>query len=140
MAEKATIAGAAAAVGYPVPVPSTAAASRANLTGVWVAPHNGRQAALVFDQGKVRILMSPATYQRALRYFRAFVAEKDLNRATAAIGQVSRRPALVVEPNTSAFNHSNPAVVNFYRNSLLISIYSNTHGTGALLAIASSMQ
>jgi hypothetical protein len=98
MAEKTTVAGARAAVGYPVPVPSTAAASRANLTGVWVAPDSGRQAALVFDNGKVRILMSPASYQRALRYFRAFVAEKDLNRVTAALGQVSGRPALVVEP------------------------------------------
>jgi hypothetical protein len=140
MAEKTTVAGAAAAVGYTVLVPSTAAASRANLTGVWVAPDSGRQAALVFDNGKVRILMSSATYQHALRYFRAFVAEKDLNRVTAAIGQVSGRPALVVEPNTSAFNHSNPAVVNFWRNGVLISIYSNTHGTGTLLAIANSMQ
>jgi hypothetical protein len=121
-------------------VPSTAAASRANLTGVWVAPDSGRQAALVFDNGKVRILMSPASYQRAPRYFRAFVAEKDLNRVTAAIGQVSGRPALVVEPNTSAFNHSNPATVNFWRDGVLISIYSNTYGTGTLLAIANSMQ
>ena len=140
MAEKTTVAGASPAVGYPVPAPSTAAASRANLTGVWVAPDNGHQAALVFANGKVRILMSPATYQRALRYFRAFVAEKDLNRVTAAIGQVSGRPALVVEPNTSAFIHSNPATINFWRNGVLISIYSNTHGTGTLLAIASSMQ
>ena len=69
MAEKTTVAGAEAAVGYPVPVPSTAAASRANLTGVWVAPDSGRQAALVFDNGKVRIMMSPASCQCALKNF-----------------------------------------------------------------------
>src|SRR5262249_47719942 len=60
-AEKTTVAGAQAAVGYPVPVPSTAAASRANLTQVWVARRNNRQAALVFDRGKVDILMAPYT-------------------------------------------------------------------------------
>ncbi len=140
MAEKTTVEGAQAAVGYPVPVPSTAAASQANLTQAWVATHNGRQAALVFDNGKVRILMSPATCQSALRYFRAFVAEKDLNRVTAAIGQVSGRPALVITPNTDALTHSNPATVNFWRNGVLISIYSNNYGTSALLAVANSMQ
>jgi hypothetical protein len=140
MAEKTTVAGAPAAGGYPVPMPSTAAASRVNLTEVWVAPHNGRQAALVFDKGKVRILMSPATYQLALGYFHAFVREKSKNRVTAAIGQVNGRPALVVTSNTSALTHSNPAVVNFWRNGILISIYSNTYGTGTLLAVANSMQ
>jgi len=83
-AEKTTVAGAQAAVGYPVPVPSTAAASRANLTQVWVSntryiPRKDRQVALVFDKGKVDILMHRATYQRALRYFHAFIAEKNEN-------------------------------------------------------------
>lgn len=132
-AEKTTVAGAQAKAGYPVPLPSTAAASRANLTQVWVAPHNNRQAALVFDKGKVDILMHRATYQSDLRYFRAYVAQKNKNGAPgAAIGQVNGRPALVIPPK--------PAVVIFNRNGVSVSIYSNTYGTDTLLAIASSMR
>lgn len=101
-------------------MPSTAAAGPASLTQVWVAPHNGRQVALVFDKGKVDILMQPTTYKSALRYIRAFVAQKNLNRATDAIGQVNGRPALVVWPDTDAYNHSNPAVVGFDRNGIFI--------------------
>ncbi len=133
MAEKTTVAGAQAKVGYPVPVPSTAAASRANLSQVWVDPHGSRQAALVFDNGKVEILTRPYTYQNALSYFHAFVAEKKKNNApNAAIRQVDGRPALV----------TGRGAVNFWRNGILISIYSNTsaYGTDTLLAIASSMR
>jgi hypothetical protein len=139
-AKKTTVAGAQAKVGYPVPVPGTAAASRASLTQVWVAPHVGRQAALVFDRGKVDILMAPKTRQGALRWFRALVAQKKkIGVAAATLGQVNGRPALVViEPGTNA-NGSKPAVVHFYRNGVLISIYSNTYGEGTLLAIAGSM-
>jgi len=144
MAEKTTVAGAGAKAGYSVPVPSDPAASRANLTQAWVngntIPSEERQVALVFDNGKVQILMHRSTYQSALRYFRAFVAEKDLNRVTAALGQVNGRPALVITPDTDALTHSNPATVNFWRNGILISIYSHTYGTDTLLAIASSMR
>jgi hypothetical protein len=143
-AEKTTVAGAQAKAGYPVPVPSTAAASRANLIQAWVSntryiPRKERQVALVFDKGKVEILMHRATYQSALRYFHAFVAEKDKNGGvTAAIGQVNGRPALVIWPGTNT-RHSNPAVVNFWRNGVDIGIYSNTYGTDTLLVIAESM-
>jgi hypothetical protein len=131
MAEKTTVAGAQAAAGYPVPLPSTAAASRANLTQVWVAPHNGRQVALVFDKGKVDILMQPYTYQSALSYFHAFVAQKSKNDApNAAIGQVNGRPALV----------TGRGAVNFWRNGILISIYADTYGSRQMLAIARSMR
>jgi hypothetical protein len=140
--EKTTVAGAQAKAGYPIPVPSTAAASRANLTQVWAAPHNGRQVALVFDNGKVQILMHPATYQRDLRYFRAFIAQKSKNRVTAAIGHVNERPALIITPNTDAYpyDHANPAVVMFNRNGVSVGIYSHTYGTHTLLAIARSMR
>ena len=138
--EKTTIAGAQAAVGYPVPVPSTAAASRANLTQVWVAPRNHRQVALVFDKAKVDILMHPATYQSDLRNFRAFIAEKNENGGVIAeIGQVNGRPALVITPDTNAHTHSNPAVVEFNRNGVDVAIYSHAYGTHTLLAIAESM-
>ena len=145
-AEKTTVAGAEAKAGHPVPVPSTAAASRANLTQAWVSsntlPRKERQVALVFDKGKVEILMHRATYQSALRYFHAFIAERNQNGGvTAEIGQVNGRPALVITPGTN-YSHSNPAVVNFWRNGVLIRIFSNikAYGTDTLLAIASSMR
>jgi hypothetical protein len=147
-AEKTTVAGAQAKVGYPVPVPSTPAASRANLTQVWVAPRNNRQVALVFDKGKVDILMWPSTYQFALYYFHAFVREKKKNGitvapngATVAIGQVNGRPALVKPPDTNGPHHNN-ASVDFWRNGVLISVFSNTkaYGTHTVLAIARSMR
>lgn len=139
MAEKSTVAGAQAKVGYPVPVPSTPAASRANLTHVWVTPRNNRQVALVFDNGRVDVLMHPATYRSALHHFHAFVAEKEKNGGvTAEIGQVNGRPALVISPGTDR-SHSNSAVVNFWRNGIDVGIYSHTHGTDTLLAIAESM-
>ncbi len=139
LAEKMTVAGARAATGFPAPVPSDPAASRANLTQAWVSTYSG-EVALVFDRGKVDITMARATYQSALRYFHAFVAQKNKNRVTDAIGQVNGRPALVITPDTSAFCHCNPAVVEFDRNGVRVSIYSDTYGTGTLLAIADSMR
>ncbi len=144
VAEKTTVAGAQAKAGFPVPLPSTPAASRANLTQVWV---NGntvlpkwRQVALVFAKGKVDVLMHRATRRSALHYFRAFIAEKNQNGGvTAEIRQVNGRPALVIWPDTNTLTHSNPAVVIFNRNGVDVSIYSNTYGTEPLLAIASSM-
>lgn len=140
MAEKTTVAGAQAAVGFPVPVPGTAAASPANLTQAWVSntrhiPRKERQAALVFDKGKVDILMHRATYQSALSYFRAFVAQKKKNGApNAAIGQVNGRPALVIPPPP------NRSDVDFWRNGVFIAISSSTYGTDTLLGIARSMR
>jgi hypothetical protein len=147
MAERTTVAGAQAAVGYPVPVPSTAAASRANLTQVWVSstrhiPRKWRQVALVFDKGKVDILMHRATYRSALHYFHAFVAERSQNGGvTAEIGQVNGRPALVIWPGTD-YSHSNPSAVSFWRHGVFISIYGNAraYGTHTLLAVAESMR
>ena len=97
-AEKTTVAGAQAAVGYPVPVPSTAAASRANLTQVWVSntryiPRKDRQVALVFDKGKVDILMHRATRQSALHYFHAFM-RSSISGATASLSAYIATPKL----------------------------------------------
>lgn len=139
MAEKTTVAGAQAAVAFPVVVPSGPVASRANLTQVWVSTQEG-QVALVFDNGKVDILLHREAYQTDLRYFRAFVAQKDKNRVTDAIGRVDGRPALIITPNTDALTHSNPAAVEFNRDGIHVSIFSNTFGTQTLLAIARSMQ
>ena len=138
-AEKVTVAGAQAKAGFPVPMPSNPAASRADLTQAWVSTH-GRQVALVFDKGHVDITMAPAQYQSPLGNFHAFIAEKDKNKVTAAIGHVNGQPALVITPDTSALCHCNPAYVEFDRNGIDINISSHTYGTGTLLAIANSMR
>ena len=119
-------------------MPSTLAARRANLAQVWVSTH-GRQVALVFGKGHVDITMAPAQYTNALTNFRAFIAEKKKNRVTDAIEQVNGRPTLVITPDTSAICHCNPAYVEFDRNGIDINVSSHTYGTGALLAIASTM-
>lgn len=141
VAERTTVAGAAAIAGFPVLVPTGAGISRANLSQVWVNTHGpGREVALVFDRGKVDILMHRATYQSDLSYFRAFVAQKEKNRATAALGHVNGRRALIITPSTDALTHSNPAVVEFNRKGVDVAIYSHSYGTHTMLAIADSMK
>lgn len=137
-AQNTTIAGAQVKAGFPVALPSTSAASMANLSQVWVNTHG--EVALVFDNGKVDITMHRASYQSALSYFQAFVAEKNLNKMSAEIGSVNGQPALVVTPNTDAYTQSNPAVVSFWRNGVFISVFSNAYGTNTLLALANSMR
>jgi hypothetical protein len=135
-AEKMTVTGAEAAVGFPVSIPSNRAASRSNLAHVWVST-SGRHVALVFGNGLVDITMARAQYNDALRQFRTFIAE---NRVAAAIGRVNGRPALVIQPNTDAVNHSNPAYVEFERNGVDVHIWSHAYGTNVLLRIAKSMR
>jgi hypothetical protein len=133
--QKATVADAQAAVGFPVPLPNATAASQGSLTQAWKNSEQ-QQVALVFDGGKLTIMMWPATYQDPASEFQAFIAE---NNATATMGQVNGQPALVIEPNTDA-PHSNPAWVEFNRNGIDINIASPSYGTDTLLAVANTMQ
>jgi hypothetical protein len=139
MAEKTTVADAHAKAGFPVPVPSSQAASRANLTQAWVSTH-GRQVALVFDKGLVDITMGPAQYRTAITNFRAFIAEKKKNKVAAGIEVLNGQPALVITRNSSAICHCNPAYVEFDQNGIDINISSHTYGTDTLLAIARTMR
>ncbi|MGH7868647.1 MAG: hypothetical protein ACREP9_13715, partial [Candidatus Dormibacteraceae bacterium] len=132
--QKATIAGARAAVSFPVLLPNAAPASQSNLTQVWV-DHEQHQVALVYSRGKLTVMMWPATYTDPTREFRTFIAE---NHATAAIVRMNRQPALVIQPHTDTL-HSNPAWVEFERNGIDINIVSSSYGTDALLAVADSM-
>jgi hypothetical protein len=130
-----TVANAQAAAGFPVPLPNTAVASQGNLTQAWM-DSTQQQVALVFDGGKLTIMMWPATYQNPTSEFQTFIAE---NNATAAIGQVNGQPALVIQPNTDA-PRSNPAWVEFDRNGIDINVVSSSYGTDTLLTVANSMQ
>jgi hypothetical protein len=122
-------------VGFPVPIPDATAANPENLTQAWVKPA-WRQAALVFDRGKVTIMMWPALYRNPVQWFRTFIAE---NHAKITIGKVSGGPALVIAPRTD-FYRSNPAWVEFERGRVDVNIVSSVYGTKTLLAVADSMR
>lgn len=132
--EKTTVAGAQAAVGFTVAVPNDPAASRGDLTQTWVEAQP-REVALVFDRGKVDIMMGPAIYRDPASFFKKFSAEMD---AKTAIMQVNGHPALVITPHTDP-NNPNPAWVEFDRNGIDINIASTAYGTSVLLRIADSM-
>jgi hypothetical protein len=133
--QKATVASAPETVGFPVPLPDAAAASSGNLTQTWV---NGaeQQVALVYDGGKLTIMMWPAAYADPASEFKTFTAE---NNADAAVGQVNGEPALIIQPGTDTFS-SNPAWVEFERNGIDINVVSASYGTDTLLTVASSMK
>ena len=130
---KVMITEAEAAVGYPVPLPDTVAASRANLDEVWVNSDT-RQVGLVFAE-KITIRMQPAIHPDPAHHFDRFVAE---NNVVAEVGQLRGQPALIITPNTDAYD-SNPALVEFYRGDIDISVFSYDYGTATLLAVAESM-
>lgn len=130
---KTTIAEAEAAIGYPVPLPNTAAASQANLDGVWMNDAT-RHVGLVFA-GKITIRMLPAIHPDPARRFETFIGQ---NNVTAEVGQVHGEPALVISPNTDGYE-SNPAWVEFYRDGISVNVFSHHYGTVTLLAVAESM-
>lgn len=133
--QETTVQAAQAAVGFQVPVPDIAAASTSNLTKTWL-DSSQQLVALVFDDGKLTIMMGPASYQDATSEFKTFIAENDAN---ASIGQVNGQPALIIEPGTDT-EKSNPAWVEFDHNGIDINLVSNSYGTDTLLAVANSMK
>ncbi|HEV2377525.1 MAG TPA: hypothetical protein VGS19_35835, partial [Streptosporangiaceae bacterium] len=58
-----SVAQAASLAGFPVQVPNSALASTKTLSKVWVSP--AHQVALVFDHGKLTIMMASAIYHNA---------------------------------------------------------------------------
>lgn len=102
--QKSTVAAAQAAVGFPVPVPDVAAASGNNLSQTWLDIQQ-QQVALVFDGGKLTIMMRPASYKDATTEFQTFIAENDAN---VTIGQINGQPALVIQPETDTPGPTRP--------------------------------
>jgi hypothetical protein len=129
-----TISGAASEAGYSIPIPTATAASQSNLTRVWESPN--KDVALVFDGGKVTVLIRPAVYTDPASWFNTIVAESP---GKAAIGQVNGKPAVVIQPNSDPYG-ANPAWIEFYRNGLDVNVISASYGTGTLLSIADSIQ
>ncbi|HEV2372740.1 MAG TPA: hypothetical protein VGS19_11275 [Streptosporangiaceae bacterium] len=129
-----TVAGAQAAAGFPVHVPNAPLANAKTLAKVWVSPPL-HQVALVFDHGKVTIMMWPAIYHNAMAFFRKSMAGMS---GKNVIEQVNGYPVLVTFPHTDR-TRANPAWVEFDLHSVDTNVVSQTYGTAALLAIARSM-
>jgi hypothetical protein len=128
------IAAATALVNFPVPQANVAAAGPSNLTGVWVNKAM-QQLALVYDDGDVTVVMSPAWYSDPKREFSDFLSS---NNATARLGSVNRHVALVISPHTD-MKRSNPAWAEFDLNGVDVNVESATQGTAALLGVARSL-
>ncbi|HEV2375785.1 MAG TPA: hypothetical protein VGS19_26915 [Streptosporangiaceae bacterium] len=128
-----TLAQAAASAGYSVTVPTAALANAETLTTVWVSP--AHQVALVFDHGKITVMMAPAIYHDPLSFFRKSL--KGMN-GKSQITQVNGQPMLVSFPHTDPLS-PNPAWVEFDQNGVDTNIVSQTYGTATLLAIARTM-
>lgn len=145
-ARRTTLAGAGAALGFVIPMPdvtspirtSSASASQISLTlsRVKIQPLS-REAELVFDHGKVTILIGRATHKNAGAAFRTDLAAIKVGRA--AIRRVNGQPAFVAWPRTD-YTKSNPALVDFYLNGIDINVISTKLGTNMLLAIAGSIK
>ena len=67
--------------------------------------------------------------------FTTFMRE---NHATARLGSVDGRVALIISPHTDAC-HENPAWVEFERKGVDINVVSTKHGTAALMTLAESL-
>ena len=128
------IAAATALVNFPVPQANVAAAGPRKLTGVWVN-RAMQQLALVYDDGDVTVVMSPAWYSDPKSEFSDFLSS---NNATARLGSVNRNAALVISPHTDV-KRSNPAWVEFDLNGVDVNVESATQGTAALLGVARSL-
>ena len=144
-AHRTTLTRAAAAAGFAVPMPNVVSPIRTSsgpagkisltLSQVWETP--AREIALVFDGGKVTMLVGPASYKNAGQAFRTELAAVKVGRA--AIGRVNGKPAFLAWPRTD-YTKSNPALVEFYRNGLDINVLSTRIGTRTLRAIAGTVQ
>jgi|HubBroStandDraft_1064217.scaffolds.fasta_scaffold32043_3 hypothetical protein len=132
---KTTVAAAQAAVGFPIQVPDNARANLTNLVETWLSPGH-RQAALVFDGGRVTIIVQHAMYRDPAAFFRKM---RFGMRAKTSIIEVNGRPTLVVFRHTARYN-LNPSWVEFDQNGVDVNIVSTTYGTEALIAIAASMR
>jgi hypothetical protein len=134
-AQKVTAGTAQAAVRFEVPMPDATIANIYNLTQTWTNKLL-RQVAMVFDHGKVTIMMWPATYRSPRIEYQSYITENDVS---AHLGVVHGLLALIITPHTDA-SHSNPAWVEFDDNGVDVNLVSANYGTRALLAVADNLR
>ncbi|HEV2373591.1 MAG TPA: hypothetical protein VGS19_15635 [Streptosporangiaceae bacterium] len=129
-----TVAGAQSAAGYPVTMPNAPLADAKTLDKVWVSTPL-HQVALVFDHGKVTVMLSRATYHDPTSFFAKFRHGLD---AKSTVEHINGHPVLVITPHTDPTG-ANPAWVELDLNGVDTNLVSRTYGTATLLAIAQSM-
>jgi len=136
-AHRTTLDRARAAVGFAIPMPSSASQRKVKMTLSQVWENPAREVALVFNGGSFTIEVGPATYQNPSRTYQQMVREIQVGHV--AVGRVNGQPAFVSWPRTDA-TKSNPAVVEFYLHGLDIDVISIKLAPDALLAIADSIR
>jgi len=132
-----TITGAQSAVRFHIAVPHTALADQRTLSQVWVSSVS-RLVALEYRHRKITILMMPWRVTQSpgkwFRYERRIMIKKYVR-----VGHVNGTPALVViKPDIDACR-ANPALVEFFRRGLDITVRSWSYGPAALIKIADSI-
>jgi hypothetical protein len=132
--QQVSVTAASSVVGFNVPVPKTSIASQGNLTATW-AVASRQQVALVFDQGKLDVVMKAAIYQDPTSEYQTFICDTN---AKATISQVNGLPALVIPPDTD-YSHTNLAWVEFDLSGVNVDIFSASYSTDQLLAVADTM-
>jgi hypothetical protein len=118
-------------VGFRIFMPNSALASKHNLNKVWV--NRQGQVALIFDGGKITVMMWSATYVNPAHWFRYVVHEIG---SDAVLGRVDRYPAVFVRPNSE---QSNPAWIEFYRDGADVNVVSTAYPVNRLLPVADSI-
>lgn len=131
-----TIAGAGSAVGYPVPSAHTAIANRRTLSQVWASDG---LVALEYHGQKITILLMPwPVTQSPARWFR--YERRIMMRHYVALGRVNGTPALIVLKADIDACRANPALVEFARRGLDITVRSWSYPAATLLKIADSVR
>jgi hypothetical protein len=125
---------ASSAAGYNVPEATTTVAGPANLTSVYVNKLS-QQVALVYGNGDVTVVMSPAGYSDPTIEYTEYLSS---NNATASLASVNGTPALVISPDTD-IKQSNPAWVEFDLQGIDINVESATESTSTLLSVAQNL-
>ncbi|MGH3399251.1 MAG: hypothetical protein ACRDPO_31650 [Streptosporangiaceae bacterium] len=112
-------------------MPNVELASKGTLAKVWV--NKQQQVALVFDGGKITVMMWPATYTDPARWFRYVAAKIGPD---AFVGHVHGQPAVIVRRSKI---QPNPTWIEFYRNGTDINVVSASYDARALISIAGSI-
>lgn len=125
-------------VGFRLLMPRpTSAIGDVELSRTWVNPKD-RQAALVFDGGKITVMMwpVPADRKNAIAYYKGIIKD---HLGNDHIGIVDGVPALIIKQHTDV-KHKNPAWIEFYKRGIDVTVYSAHYQTSALVKLADTLK
>lgn len=133
-----SVASATRQVGFRLLMPRpTAAIGNVMLSRTWVNPRE-HQVALVFDGGKVTVMMwpVPADRRNPIAYYKSIIKD---HLGNDHIGLVDGVPALIIKQHSDV-KHANPAWIEFYKDGIDVNVYSAHYKTSALVKLADSLK